>query len=53
MKKSSITVVGLSHLGVVSSIGFASLGFRVIGIDSNETTVSSLKNNNNIFPNPV
>lgn len=48
----TIGIVGLSHLGIVSSIGFASMGFRVIGIDKDKKTVSSLRKGNDLPPEP-
>ncbi|MDO8462166.1 MAG: hypothetical protein Q7S98_04835, partial [Deltaproteobacteria bacterium] len=44
----TIGVVGLSHLGLVWSLGYASLGFKVIGFDTDTKTVADL--NNGIIP---
>lgn len=38
-KKPKIGVLGLSHLGIVTSIGFAAKGFEVIGVDINQELV--------------
>jgi UDPglucose 6-dehydrogenase len=37
-----IGFVGLSHLGLVSSIGSASKGIEIIGFDANELLVKDL-----------
>ncbi|MBI2339910.1 MAG: UDP-glucose/GDP-mannose dehydrogenase family protein [Deltaproteobacteria bacterium] len=44
----TIGVVGLSHLGLVWSMGYAHLGFNVIGFDTDKETVSSL--NRHVIP---
>ena len=48
----TLGVVGLSHLGTVSSIGLASLGYRVTGIDSDAKAVERLRKGDCIFPEP-
>lgn len=47
-----IGIVGLTHLGITWSIGYASLGFQVVAFDSDETAVGRLKNNDSIVPEP-
>lgn len=51
-EKPTIGVVGLSHLGIVSSVGFASLGYKVFGVDSNEQVVQQLQNEQCEIPEP-
>lgn len=48
MKKSSrgkIAVIGLFHLGSVFSIGFSSLGFKVLGLDQDKKIIQKLEKN--------
>ncbi len=52
MSSSQVGVVGLSHLGVVSSIGLASLGFDVLGVDAKQDAVDRLENGDCMFPEP-
>ena len=47
-----VGVVGLSHLGVTASTGLASLGFQILGVDSDQETVRRLQQGNCIFPEP-
>jgi UDPglucose 6-dehydrogenase len=47
-----IGVVGLSHLGVTASTGLASLGFQILGVDSDQETVRRLQQGDCIFPEP-
>jgi UDPglucose 6-dehydrogenase len=47
-----IGVVGLSHLGATASAGLASLGFRIVGVDSDHDTVRRLQQGHCIFPEP-
>lgn len=42
-QKSKTTFIGLSHLGLVTSIGFTSVHPPVIGIDKDTTVIKSLK----------
>lgn len=35
-------IVGLSHLGLVTSIGFTALGQKIVGLDSNPAIIDSL-----------
>ncbi|PSN90577.1 hypothetical protein B9Q03_06515, partial [Candidatus Marsarchaeota G2 archaeon OSP_D] len=35
-------VVGLGYVGIVSSLGFAELGFNVVGVDVDTARVESL-----------
>ena len=35
--------VGLSHLGLVSSICWGSMGIEIIGIDTNKKLINNLK----------
>lgn len=48
----TIGVVGLSHLGIVTSVCLASLGFRIIGLDKDEQTIRELQNGNCNIPEP-
>lgn len=48
----TIGVIGLSHLGIIWSVGYASLGFQVIGFDTNADAVNALKKGNLIIPEP-
>ena len=43
-KKISLGFVGLSHLGLVSSIAAAEKGFNVIGYDDNKILVNDINN---------
>ena len=43
-----IGVIGLGYVGLPSAVGFAELGFNVIGTDSNTTHLNKLKNGNKI-----
>lgn len=43
--KGNLAVIGLYHLGSVFSIGFASLGFKVLGFDPDKKIIRSLKKN--------
>lgn len=43
--KDNLAVIGLFHLGSVFSIGFASLGFKVLGFDPDKKIISNLKKN--------
>ena len=52
MNNPLIGIVGLSHLGVVSSIGLASLGWTVCGVDADADAVSRLQTGDCIFPEP-
>ena len=52
MNNLPIGVVGLSHLGVTASAGLASLGFQIVGVDSDQDTVRRLQQGNCIFPEP-
>lgn len=48
MRKSSkgnLAVIGLFHLGSVFSIGFASLGYRVLGLDQDKSIIKKLDQN--------
>lgn len=47
-----IGIVGLSHLGIVASIGFGSMGFRVIALDTDEKTLESLQKGISLLPEP-
>lgn len=47
-----VGVVGLSHLGVVTSIGLASHGYTVTGVDADALTVDRLTAGDCIFPEP-
>ena len=46
MKKSSIAFVGMTHLGLVSSVAAAEKGFNVVCFDPNESLIAQLKINN-------
>jgi len=48
-----IGVVGLTHLGVVSSIGLASFGYDVRGFDTDEERVRLLQQGDSVFPEPL
>lgn len=52
MSALSVGVVGLSHLGIVSSVGCASLGFPVVAVGSAEETVRRLQRGDCIVPEP-
>ena len=52
MSNPLIGVVGLSHLGVTASVGLASLGFQILGVDSEQETVGRLQQGDCIFPEP-
>lgn len=39
----TVCVIGLWHLGLVNSVGFAMKGFRVIGLDFNRSLINKLK----------
>jgi UDPglucose 6-dehydrogenase len=52
MNNHLIAVVGLSHLGVTTSTGLASLGFQVLGVDPDQETVRRLQQGDCIFPEP-
>lgn len=43
MKKKTVVVVGLWHLGLVNAIGFAEKGYRVIGLEFSAVTVRKLR----------
>jgi UDPglucose 6-dehydrogenase len=47
-----VGVVGLSHLGVNVTVGLASLGFQLLGVDPDRDTVRSLQQGDCIFPEP-
>ena len=51
MNNHLIGVVGLSHLGVTASIGLASLGFQILGVDPDQETVRHLRQGDCIVQN--
>jgi len=50
--KTTIGVVGLSHLGVIWSVGYASLGFDVVAYDRDPVPVDLLNAGNVFIPEP-
>lgn len=52
-EKFTIGVVGLSHLGIVTSVCLASLGFRIIGVDTDERTIGELQSGACNIPEPT
>jgi UDPglucose 6-dehydrogenase len=52
MHNPRIGVVGLSHLGVTASIGLASLGFHILGVDADTDVVRRLQQGDCLFPEP-
>lgn len=51
-EKFTIGVTGLSHQGLVTVAGLASLGFCIVGIDKDEQIVRELQNGNCNLPEP-
>ena len=51
--KVNLAVIGLFHLGSVFSIGFSSLGYKVLGLDSNQKIISILKGGHIPLPEPL
>lgn len=47
-----IGVIGLSHLGVIWSVGYASLGFTVVGFDTDTVAVAGLAEGKLPIPEP-
>jgi len=43
MNNSTVSVIGLWHLGCVNSVGFCELGYKVIGLDFDLKTIEKLK----------
>lgn len=52
MKKIKIAYIGMSHLGLISAIGSASKGYKVICFDNNLEIINKLKSNNFIYSEP-
>lgn len=48
----TIGVVGLSHLGIVTSVCLASLGFRIVGVDKDKPIVHELQSGDCNIPEP-
>lgn len=49
-RKTSISVVGLGHIGLPLALVFADAGFKTYGYDSDETKVSKLLSRSNYLP---
>jgi UDPglucose 6-dehydrogenase len=42
-KQVRIAVIGMGHVGLPTALGFASMGWRVLGVDSSESLVSMIQ----------
>jgi UDPglucose 6-dehydrogenase len=51
-KQVRIAVIGMGHVGLPTALGFASMGWRVLGVDSSESLISLLQGGHVPFYEP-
>ena len=51
-KFSSISVIGLGHVGLITAVTLAHKGFRVYGIDTNENIINHLQQSKTVIYEP-